>query len=215
MTKFFQKIQKALFLAHFWSIHPIFDGKRQFLWKIQLCYTQLHMAFQRHAKIQKKLKIEFQGNVWAEGRTEGQTGRRKDGRTLFYRTIPTTTQGLIKVINAKNEKANIGKANLQLSQMQPLQTVLVKSFSKPKINNRYLATQLKVYIINKDTKMNSLKALSKNFARIYVLINNGTFQHLKLTCFQKICEWLLLVVTKVSFTAKENIEKNIREVYRS
>ena len=66
-----------MFLAHFWSIFPIFRAKN-FFWKIQLCHTQLHTGFQHRAKIQIKLMILFQENPQTNGRTEdGKT----DGRT--------------------------------------------------------------------------------------------------------------------------------------
>ena len=40
----FQWIQKALFLAHFWSIFPISGAKKNFQ-KIRVCHTQLHIGF--------------------------------------------------------------------------------------------------------------------------------------------------------------------------
>ena len=49
-----------MFLAHSWSIFPIFGVKK----------IQLHMGFLHHAKIQKKLMIQFQENARTDGRTE-------------------------------------------------------------------------------------------------------------------------------------------------
>ena len=37
------------------------------------CHAQLHMGFQHHAKIQKKLMTQFQENATTEGWAEGQT----------------------------------------------------------------------------------------------------------------------------------------------
>ena len=53
MPKFFNKLKKTLFLAHFWPIFLIL-GHKFFFWKIKLCQAQLHMGFQDHAKIKKK-----------------------------------------------------------------------------------------------------------------------------------------------------------------
>ena len=49
------------------------------------------MGFQHHAKMQKKLMIQFQENTWTE--------RRKDEQTLFSRTLPATTRGPIIYLN--------------------------------------------------------------------------------------------------------------------
>ena len=51
-------------------------GQKFFFWRIQLCHAQFHMGFYNHAKIWKKLMIQFQENAWTDGRMEGQ----KDGR---------------------------------------------------------------------------------------------------------------------------------------
>ena len=83
MTKFFNKIQKTLFSAHFCGIFPIFKAKTIFPENPALS-AKLHMGFQHHAKIQKKLMIQFQENAW--------TDRQKDGQTLFYRTLPAITR---------------------------------------------------------------------------------------------------------------------------
>ena len=80
MTKSVNKFKKTLFLAHF----PKFLGKNFFSRKSS-CHAQLHMGFQHHANIEKKLMIQFQENTWTEGW--------KDGQTLFYRTLPATVGG--------------------------------------------------------------------------------------------------------------------------
>ena len=38
------------------------------------------MGFQHHAKIQKKLMIQFQENAWTEGQMEGWKDRKMEGR---------------------------------------------------------------------------------------------------------------------------------------
>ena len=50
----------------------------------------------------EKTMIHFQENTGTEGWTEGQTERQKDGQILFYRTLPTTTRGLINYFNLEN-----------------------------------------------------------------------------------------------------------------
>ena len=44
--------------------------------------------------------IQFQENAWTEGQTEGQ----KDGKTLFYRTLPATAEGPIIKTKIKMQK---------------------------------------------------------------------------------------------------------------
>ena len=73
-TKFSNKFKKPCF----WSILGLFSqflGQKHFSWKIRLCHAQLHMGFQNHAKIQKKLMTQFKENARTDGRTEGQTYR--------------------------------------------------------------------------------------------------------------------------------------------
>ena len=77
MNKFSNKLKKTLFLAHFRSIFPIF-GAKKFSWKIRLCHAQLHMGFSHHAKIYKKLMMQFKENAWTDGRMEGREDRRMD-----------------------------------------------------------------------------------------------------------------------------------------
>ena len=83
MTKFSNKLKKTLFLAHFGPFFPILGQKKVFPENLALSHTNFY-----HAKFQKKLIIQFQENAWTEGR--------KDGQTLFYRTLPTTAGGPIK-----------------------------------------------------------------------------------------------------------------------
>ena len=85
MTKFSNKFKKPCF----GPFSPIL-GQKKFSWKIWLSHAQLHMGFQHHAKIQKKLMVQFKENAWTD---EGQ----KDGQTLFYRTLSATAGGPIKV----------------------------------------------------------------------------------------------------------------------
>ena len=69
MTKFFNKFKKPCF-GSFWFIFPNFGGKKFFFQKIRLCHAQLHVGFQHHAKIQKKLMIQFHENARTDGRTD-------------------------------------------------------------------------------------------------------------------------------------------------
>ena len=60
MTKFFNKLKNPVF-----GPFPNFWGKKNVL--------ELHMGFQQHAKIQKKLMIQFQEKARTYERTEGRT----------------------------------------------------------------------------------------------------------------------------------------------
>ena len=83
MTKFFNKFYRtSCFLAHFWSIFPIF-GAENFAAPCQLM-------------------ILFQENIRIDGRTGRQKDRRKDRQTLFYRVLPAT---------AGDPKRNSGTGN--------------------------------------------------------------------------------------------------------
>ena len=92
MTKFFNIFKKPCF----W---PIFDpfsqcfGQKKFFQKIRLCHAKLHMGFQHHAKIQKKLIIQFQENGCTDGSTDGRTDGRKERQTLFHKTLPANAGG--------------------------------------------------------------------------------------------------------------------------
>ena len=53
-----------------------FLGQKKISWKIRLCHAQLHMGFQHHAKIKKKLMIQFKENTQTDGRKDrGMEGR--------------------------------------------------------------------------------------------------------------------------------------------
>ena len=56
MTKSFNKLKKPCFWTIFGRF-PQISGQKTFFQKIRLCHTQLH------AKIQKKLMIQFQENA--------------------------------------------------------------------------------------------------------------------------------------------------------
>ena len=89
MTEFFNKFKKS----SFWPIFGPFSlslGQKKFSWKIQLFHAQLHMGFQHHAKIQKKLMIQFKENAWTDGRMWKDGW--KDRQTSFYRTLPASTR---------------------------------------------------------------------------------------------------------------------------
>ena len=72
MTKFSNKFKKPCFWPNLGPFSQ-FLGQKTFSWKIRLCHAQLHMSFQHHAKIQKKLMLQFKENAW--------TGKRMDRRT--------------------------------------------------------------------------------------------------------------------------------------
>ena len=57
MTTFFFKLKKA----YFWPICSTFGGKKSFSTK-SICYARLLKGFWNHAKIQRNLMIQFQGN---------------------------------------------------------------------------------------------------------------------------------------------------------
>ena len=71
----------GLFSVHFLN----FWGKKSFFQKLWLCHAQLHNGFLHHVKIQRKLKIQLQGNTRTDSRME---------HTLFYRILPATAGGL-------------------------------------------------------------------------------------------------------------------------
>ena len=62
-----------------------FLGQKKFSLKIWLCHAQLHMGFKHHAKIYKKLMIQFKGKVptdrTTDGRTDGRTDEQTEGQT--------------------------------------------------------------------------------------------------------------------------------------
>ena len=88
MIEFFNKFKKPCFGPIF-SIFSQFWGAKQIFRKIWRCNPKLPMGFQHHAKIQKKLMIQFQGNAQIGGQREGW----KEEQTLFYyRTLLTTVR---------------------------------------------------------------------------------------------------------------------------
>ena len=87
MTQFSNKLKK-LFLVHFCPIFPILGAKKIFLENPALSRTTLY-GFLAPYQIFKKLMIQFKENA----QTDGQRGRRKDGQTIFYRTLPGTIRG--------------------------------------------------------------------------------------------------------------------------
>ena len=70
-------------MANFFNIYVFgpFLAQKKFFSKIRLCHAQLHLGFQHHTKIQKKLKIQFQENARTDRRTEGWKDGRKERRT--------------------------------------------------------------------------------------------------------------------------------------
>ena len=73
MTKFFNIFKNPVFgpfLAHF----PNFGGKKICLENPALSLTTSY-GFLDHAKIWKKLMIQFQENARTDGRTDGRTDR--------------------------------------------------------------------------------------------------------------------------------------------
>ena len=82
----FLKSPKTLFLGHFWSFLPIGN----FFQKIRLCHIKLYLGSWRHAKFQKKTNQPI---------PRKPTDRRKDGHTLFYRTLPDETEELSRKLS--------------------------------------------------------------------------------------------------------------------
>ena len=58
-------------------------------------HEQVHMGFWHHAKIQKK---KWYSSKKTPGQTEGRMEGRKDGQTLFHRTLPANAGGP-KILN--------------------------------------------------------------------------------------------------------------------
>ena len=70
MAKFFNKFKKLCLWPAFGPFFQ-FLGQKNLFWKIHLCHTQLHMGFWPHAKIQKKLMLQFQENAQTSGYFQG------------------------------------------------------------------------------------------------------------------------------------------------
>ena len=79
MNTFSNKLKKTV-SGPFWVHFPNFWGKK-ISQKIRLCHAQLHMGFYHHAKIQKKLMIQFKENARIDGRMDGRREGWKDGKT--------------------------------------------------------------------------------------------------------------------------------------
>ena len=112
MNKFSHKLEKPCF----WQILGPFSqflGQKNFSWKIRLYHAQLHMGFQRHAKIQKKLTTQFKENARTDRRTEGRTdpilqdlsGYRRGSNKLFIIIIHLYQVSLLENVNTK--KTNV------------------------------------------------------------------------------------------------------------
>ena len=99
MTKFFNKF-KTSFSGPFLAYLPNFEGKKKKNYRKSGSHAQLHVGFWHeflvYAKIYRKLMIQIQENVWRDGKmegwTEGQKDDRKDGQTLFYRSLLVTSR---------------------------------------------------------------------------------------------------------------------------
>ena len=75
----FLKSPKTMFLDHFWLFLVIFDWWRFFPRNLALSNRTIYAP----------LMSQSQQKIWKDGRT----GRRKDGQTLFYRTVPAEVGG--------------------------------------------------------------------------------------------------------------------------
>ena len=99
MTKFFNKF-KTSFSGPFLAYLPNFEGKKKKNYRKSGSHAKLHVGFWHeflvYAKIYRKLMIQIQENVWRDGKmegwTEGQKDDRKDGQTLFYRSLLVTSR---------------------------------------------------------------------------------------------------------------------------
>ena len=82
-----QYIQKTLFLTHFWSILPIFGAKTFFPENPALSSTTSYGFLAPYQNLEKN-----NDNI-PRKQMEGW----KDGQTLFYRTLPATAGGPIRI----------------------------------------------------------------------------------------------------------------------
>ena len=80
-----------MFLAHYWTIFPIFGAKKFFLENQPLSRTTSYGFLAPCQNLEKTNDTipRKRPDKWKDGRTEG----RKDGQTLFHRTLPTTAGG--------------------------------------------------------------------------------------------------------------------------
>ena len=89
MTKVFNKLKKPCF-GPFWSIFPILGAKKHSRKSGSVMHNFIWIS-STMPKFRKKLMMQFQENTWTEEQPEG----RKDGQTLFHRTLPATIGGII------------------------------------------------------------------------------------------------------------------------
>ena len=158
MTQFSNKFKKPCF-------QPIF-GEKEFSWKIQLCHAQLHLGFQHHAKIQKKLTIQFKENARTDGRTQGRTDPILQDTSGYRRGSNKELETHISFINnidITNEKSNKKSnsspkewAELRNLMNQPDKRGVVTVLSK----NHYRAM-----IYEHLSNQNKYQKLDKNFDR--------------------------------------------------
>ena len=96
MTKFFNKFKKPL-LALFWSIFPILGQKKFFLVSLALSRTTSYgflAPWQNLEKTNDKFQENARKKEERRRKTEGRMeDGRKDGQTLFYRTLPANARG--------------------------------------------------------------------------------------------------------------------------
>ena len=95
MTKFFNILKKKKlvfgpFLAHF----PNFWGKKSFLENLSLSRTTSYGFLASYQDFQKT-NDTIPRNAPTDGRTDGRTEWRKDGQTIFNRTLPANAGGPI------------------------------------------------------------------------------------------------------------------------
>ena len=72
-----------MFLAHFWSIFPIFGAKKNFLENLALPHTTSYGFLAPCQNLEKT----------NDAIPRKHPDRRKDGQTLFYRTLPAAARG--------------------------------------------------------------------------------------------------------------------------
>ena len=90
MTQFSNKFKKTCF----WPIFPILGAKKIFLENPALPHTTSY-GFQAPCQNLDKVNDIIQRKR-PDRRTKGQKDGRKDGETLFYRTLPATAGGPLK-----------------------------------------------------------------------------------------------------------------------
>ena len=76
--------------CHFWSIFPILGAKTHSRKSGSVMHNLIWIS-STMPKFRQKLMMQFQEKTWTEEQTEG----RKDGQTLFHRTLPATIGGII------------------------------------------------------------------------------------------------------------------------